>query len=334
MPIAARDYFGMKIAVLHLALLIGIFGLGSAFAADAPPQCSLKLAAELPVDMSRGSLLVKLQVDGHDGMFLVDTGSPYSMLNRRMVDELGLKPQLIPPGVRLIDEAGKPMTHYVIAKKLMLNNMVAEDKKFVVMGESGGASAIDGIFGANFLAAYDLELDIPHGRIRLFSQDHCPGQVVYWTQDFASSPFTMDANLHVVMQANLDGHSLPTLLDTGASISTLSAAVARRDFDFDPATAGVEPEGHVITGSGASLPVYQHRFANLTLGGVEFRNTELGIIPDKISRVLRGHDRIDAIESEKQLETPMVMGMHHLAKIRAYIAYGERTIYISAADAK
>jgi predicted aspartyl protease len=323
----------MKIAALRLALLIGMFGLGRAFAADAPPQCSLKLAAELPVDMSHGSLLVKLQVDGHDGMFLVDTGSPYSMLNRRMVDELSLKPQPIPPGVRLIDEAGKPMTHYVIAKKLMLNNMVAEDKKFVVMGENGSASSIDGIFGANFLAAYDVELDVPHGKIRLFSQDHCRGQVVYWTQDFASWPFTLDANLHVVMQANLDGHSLPTLLDTGASLSTLSATVARRDFDFDPAAAGIAPEGHLIAGSGASLPVYKHSFANLTLGGVEFHNTELEIMPDRVSRATRGHDRMDATDSETHLETPMVMGMHHLARIRAYIAYGERTIYISSADA-
>ena len=324
----------MKIAVLPLALLIGIFGLGPTFAADAPPQCSLNLAAELPVDITHGSLLVKLQVDGHDGMFLVDTGSPYSMLNRRMVDELGLKPQLIPPGVRLIDEAGKPMTHYVIAKKLMLNNMVAVDKKFVVMGESGGASSIDGIFGANFLAAYDVELDVPHGKIRLFSQDHCRGQVVYWTQDFDSSPFTLDANLHVVMRASLDGHSLPTLLDTGASPSTLSATVARRDFDFDPAAAGVEPEGHVTAGTGATLPIYKRRFANLTLGGVEFHNTEFEIMPDLTSHEMRGHDRIGATEWEKHLETPMVMGMHHLAKLRAYIAYGEQTIYISAADAK
>jgi hypothetical protein len=233
-----------------------------------------------------------------------------------------------------MDAAGKKMQHFVIAKKLMLNNMIAEDKEFAVMGEnSSDDSPLDGIFGANFLAAYDVELDVPHGKIRLFSQDHCKGQVVYWTQDFDSSPFILDANLHVVMRANLDGHSLATLLDTGASPSTLSATVARRDFDFDPAAAGVEPEGHVIAGSGATLPYYKHRFVNLTLGGVEFHNTEFEIMPDKTSREMRGQDRIGAMDSEKHLETPMIMGLHHLARVRAYIAYGERTIYISSADA-
>jgi predicted aspartyl protease len=322
----------MKITAIVLALAAGIF-CQAALAADAP-RCGLKLMAELPVDISHGALLVKLEVDGHDGNFLVDTGSPYSMLSARMVSALGLKPLPITPGLILYDAAGQQMKHFVTPKKLTLDHMIAENQEFVVMDEHGsGNSPLDGVFGANFLAAYDLELDVPHGKIRLFSHDHCKGQVVYWTQDYDSSPFTLDANLHIVMRASIDGHTLPTLLDTGASPSTLSATVARRDFDFDPAAAGVEPEGRVIAGSGASLPIYKHRFGNLTLGGVEFHNTEFEIMPDKTSWQMRGHDRTNATNSEKHLETPMIMGMHHLAKIRAYIAYGEGTIYISSADA-
>jgi len=322
----------MKITAIALALAAGMFGQ-AAVAADAP--CGLKLMAELPVDISHGALLVKLQVDGHDGNFMVDTGSPYSMLSARMVNVLGLKPLPITPGLVLFDAAGQQMKHFVIPKKLTVDKMIAEDKEFVVMDEHGsGDSPLDGIFGANFLGAYDVEMDVPHGKIRLFSQDHCKGQVVYWTQDYDSSPFTLDASLHLVLRATLDGHLLPTALDSGASSSILTATVARRDFDFDPAAAGVEPEGHVTAGSGASLPVYKHRFGSLTLGGVEFRNTELVIMPDKTSWQMRGHDHANATDSEKHLETPLIIGMRHLAKIRAYIAYGERTIYISAADAQ
>lgn len=322
----------MKIATIALALAAGLFSRPG-LAADAP-KCGLKLMAELPVDISHGALLVKLQVDGHDGNFLVDTGAPYSMITARMADTLGLKPLPITPGLILFDAAGKQIKHFVIPKKLTIDNMIAENKEFAVMDENGGRSPLDGIFGANFLAAYDVELDVPHGKIRLFSQDHCKGQVVYWTQDYDSSPFTLDANLHVVMHASIDGHTLPTLLDTGASPSVLTATVARRDFDFDPAAAGVEPEGQLIAGSGASLPIYKRRFGNLTLGGVEFHNTELEIMPDKLSWQMRGHDRTNATDSEKHLETPLIIGMHHLAKVRAYIAYGEGTIYISSADAQ
>jgi len=324
----------MKIVALCAAALIGCVGQ-TALGADAP-QCNLKLYAELPVDVSHGSLLVKLQIDGHDGMFLVDTGSPYSMLSKSMVDELGLKPLPITPGLILFDAAGRTMKHFVKAKKLMLDKMSAEDKEFVVMGENGGDDddRLAGIFGANFLAGYDVELDIPHGKMRLFSQDHCKGQVVYWTQDFDVVPFTVDVSLHMVMQATLDGYSLPTLLDTGASPSTLSATVARRDFNFDPAAAGIEPEGHVTTGSGATLPYYKHRFTNLTLGGVEFHNTELEVMPDKVSREMRDNDHSHTMDSEKHMMTPLVIGIHHLARLRAYIAYDERKVYFSAGDAK
>lgn len=322
----------MKTVTLFMAGLFAI--IGSPVHAAEAPQCGLKLMAELPVDISHGALLVKLQVDGHDGMFLVDTGSPYSMLSKGMVDAIGLKPLPITPGVVLMDAAGHTLRHYVRPKKLMLNAMAAEDKEFAVMGEESATSGLAGVFGANFLAAYDVELDMPHGKIRLFSQDHCKGQVVYWTPEYDAIPFAFDASLHVVMHADLDGHSLPALLDTGASPSTLSATVARRDFDFDPAAAGVEPEGHVLAGSGAALPYYSHRFANLTLSGVEFHNTELEVIPDKVSREMRGRDPSDATESEKHLATPLVVGIHHLARVRAYIAYNEHVVYFSAADAK
>jgi hypothetical protein len=218
---------------------------------------------------------------------------------------------------------------------LTVNGMIAEDKEFAVMGEDNAADApFDGIFGAAFLAAYDVELDLPHGKIRLFSQDHCKGQVVYWTQDYAALPFTVDASLHAVLQATLDGHLLPTMLDTGATPSTLSAQTARRDFNFDPAAARVEPDGKVFGGSGISLPYYKHRFTNLNLGGVEFHNTEPEVIPDKLSHIFRDHQRLDASASEQHLATVMTIGLHHLARIRAYIAYGERMIYISAGDAQ
>jgi hypothetical protein len=67
---------------------------------------------------------------------------------------------------------------------------------------------------------------------------------------------------------------------------------------------------------------------------VEFHNTELEVIPDKLSHIFRDHQRLDASASEQHLATVMTIGLHHLARIRAYIAYGERMIYISAGDAQ
>jgi hypothetical protein len=103
----------MKIATFCLATLVCILGQAAAWAADAPPKCGLVLMTELPVDISQGRLLVKMQIDGHDGMFLIDTGSAFNMLSRHMVEVLNLHPALITPSMKLMDAAGATMNHFV-----------------------------------------------------------------------------------------------------------------------------------------------------------------------------------------------------------------------------
>ena len=76
-------------------------------------------------------------------------------------------------------------------------------------------------------------------------------------------------------------------------------------------------------GSGASLPYYKHKFGNLDVGGVEFHNTELQVIADKMTRIMRDHERHTDLQSQEHLPTQVTLGLHHLSRIRAYIAYGE-----------
>lgn len=318
------------VAALSLAfsLLVPIPGQ-----AAETPVCGLQRVAELPVKTDNGELLVKMQIEGHDAWMMIDTGSPINLISPRLVKELNLRPLTI-TGALVADAAGATMKHFVHIKKLTLNGMVAEDQEFIVMGESAaGEIPFDGIFSAGFLAAYDVELDLAHGKLRLFTQDHCKGQVVYWTQDFVTVPFTIDASLHIVMPVTLDGQSLRAMLDTGATPSTLSSQTARRTFNIDPAGAGEKPDGQEMTGSGATLPYYKHRFADLAIGGVEFHNTEFKIMPDKMTRMIRDHQRYNETQAEQHIATQVTIGLHHLSRIRAYIAYGERMLYISAADA-
>ncbi len=324
----------MKVAVLCLASLVGAFLQPAARAADTE-QCELKRVAELPVTIDEGRLLIQVEIEGRKASVLVDTGSPFSMISGQLADELQLHKSPIASG-RAYDAAGKSLQHFVKIKKLTLNGMSAEDQTFVVMGENGSAPrSFDGVFGANFLAAYDIELDIPHGKMGLFLPNHCKQIPIYWTQNFAAVPFVLDASLHMVMTANLDGKSVRAMIDTGAGPTIIGAQTARQAFDVDPAASGQEPDGQEHTGSGASLAYYKHRFGVLDIGGVQFRNTELFILPDKMSRITRDHQSYGLRpESETNEATPLIIGIHHLARLRAYIAYRDRMIYISAGDAQ
>lgn len=323
------------LAAFCLASCLGLLAPATSWGAEAA-QCSLQRAAELPVKTDRGRLLIEVAIEGHDAWLQVDTGSPGSLITARLADELKLQRSSI-SGTRVYDVAGGELQHYVHIKTLTLGGMTAENLSFIVMGEKAPADdrLYDGIFGANFLSAYDVELDVPHGMIRLFAHNHCKTPPLYWTQNFVSLPFVLDASAHMVMTATLDGKPLHAMIDTGASPSALSIAVARRTFDIDPVAAGQKPDGESHTGSGAALVLYKHRFDVLDIGGVSFHNTDLYLIPDKTSRIMRDHNPADmGPASETNEITPLIIGMHHLARLRAYIAYESRTIYISAGDAQ
>ncbi len=319
-------------AIVCLAIVANA-GAGSANAADGPGGCTLKRIASLDADTSHGSLMIKVQIEGRDSWLGVDTGSPVSMINKTVADELKIPMRKAREGA-IIDAAGKSARHFVVVHRLNLNGMVAEDTPFVMMGENGPAiMGEDGIFGANFLTSYDVEFDLAHHKMNLFKQDHCPGNVVYWTQDYAVVPFRLDASLHATFEASLDGKPLRALLDTGASSTVLSAQMARRMFDFDPVAAGVTPDGNLIAGGGELMPFYLHRFGSLTLGGVEFKNIEVKVATDRMSSVMRDKMPRDVDQMEGTAVTPLIIGLSHLAKLRVYIAYGEQMVYFSAANA-
>jgi predicted aspartyl protease len=303
--------------------------------AEDPKTCTLRRVAALDADISDGVLLIKIQIEGRDTWAQVDTGSPIGFIDKALAQELKLTLRPAREGA-FYDAAGKFAQHFVVVHKLGLNGMIAEDIPFLVNGEnrSSGPSKIGGVFGANFLSAYDVELDLAHGKLNLFKQDHCPGNVVYWTQDYDVVPFRIDGSLHATFMASLDDQSLRTLLDTGATSTILASQVARHRFNFDPEAAGIKADGSLSSLGGTELPYYKHRFGSLTIGGVQIRNPELTILADKTTRIIRDNAPKDPTQLGMTEETPLILGLNYLSKLRVYIAYGERKVYFSAANAQ
>jgi predicted aspartyl protease len=302
--------------------------------AAAEEQCGLKRVAALEANTDSGDLLIKIQINGHDTMALVDTGSPFDMISPQLAAELKLPLIPVREGA-VVDFSGRSLKHMVKVQKVTLGTMSAEDTPFLVAGEDrGGPMPFGAIFSANFLESYDVELDLAHNKVNLFLPDHCPGQVVYWTKNYDVVPFQTDGSLHAVLHVTLDGQSLPALIDTGASLTMLSAQTARHLFNIDPAADGTKPDGFLHGGMGEELPYFRHRFSSLEIGGVAFHNTELVLMPDKLSRWAREHNPTGPSASfEQNFETRVTIGLHHLTRIRAYLAFREQKLYISAADA-
>jgi hypothetical protein len=89
-------------------------------------------------------------------------------------------------------------------------------------------------------------MDFGAGKLNDFSQDHCPGKVVYWNPAAVSAvPMRVRNRTKIELDVTLDEHSFKAVLDTGASRSTISLAMAHGVFGLEPGSPGVTRSGNV-----------------------------------------------------------------------------------------
>jgi predicted aspartyl protease len=317
-----------------LGLLVCV-GLSAAPLAVAAPDCALKKLASFDVTIDSGALLTKAQIDGKDVQVMLDTGSPYNLINKYLADELKLPRQRM-QGYTVTDAAGKEISHTVRAHTIALGDFKTEDVPFLVAGEDEhGHFSRQAVIGNMFLEGDDLELDLAHGKVSIFLPDHCPGQVVYWTHEYVPIPIKTQESGHIVLPVTLDGKTTFALLDTGASRSLVSKRLAETNFNIVPEQGKDKPDGFMVAGTGATLPIYRHIFGKFDIGGIEFHNTELEISPDRMDRAMSGrrNDPHITLQEELAVDTPIVLGLPHLAKLRLYFAFKEHMLYVTPANA-
>ena len=191
------------------SLLVVIFSLLAFSAARGGEQepCHLQRLAQIDMGMDdRGNVTVPISLQGHSFAMVVDTGGMYSMLAPSTVATVGGE-------IRPIGRSGYYMAGNIklkdmaTVKDVRLGNMVGDEEQFLVMPEETVVPGDGGTFGADYLSHFDIDFDFAQAKLRLFSQDHCDGKVVYWTQDATALtvvPFEMDDQRHITLKVILD----------------------------------------------------------------------------------------------------------------------------------
>lgn len=219
------------------------------------------------------------------------------------------------------DAHGESIDTYVAVKQLGLGGKTfPKTVDFLVVGEKSaegqqaevaGGDAIVGTIGMNLLKLMDMELDMASRRVSFFSQDHCRGEVVYWAQSWAELPMTYRGMVTSV-KVKLDGKSIKATLDTGSPTTAIDRDLAESLFDFSPTAPGVEHSGQSGSATGSLRDSYTKQFKTLDFGGVTVHNPKMEVV--------------DFGERE------IILGMNYLSQLRLYFAYGEKKLYITAAD--
>lgn len=278
----------------------------SANVAGADESCQLLRYVVLPMapDLA-GRITVPLALDGQKMNMLVDTGGAYSALGARAAKRIALEPKKM-RYVQFHMFGGHKIDQYVTVKQMDIAGSVIADRDFVLLPEGQEIAGADGFVGAEFLKLFDVDFDFAGGKLSLFSQKHCPGQVVYWADDFAVVPFKLGDGGHISVNLLLDGKEVEALLDTGASHTVMSLETAAYAFDLDEET--IKKDGH--------------SFETLSFGGVTVSHPEISLISDTDSKLLGGFRR-----------PKIIIGMNVLRQLHLYIAYKEQKLYVTAASA-
>jgi hypothetical protein len=191
-----------------------------------------------------------------------------------------------------------------------------------------------GVLSRDQLFQYDLDIDFANGVLKLFSPDHCQGNVLYWKAAAVAVGEFDTGGGHINVQVTLDGQKLNAIIDSGSINSVLSADVARRWFGLTADSPGMKQSG--MAANDPQYPVYQREFSELDFNGVAARKPVMTIWPNVINRNSNGNLRnifSRAIPMSAGIAPPqMIIGMDILSKLHIYFAFREHHMYVSAAN--
>jgi predicted aspartyl protease len=315
-------------------------------------DCTLKQMASLDMTvLPSGLLAVPVALNDVQELFLVDTGGVFTKISAKAAMKHGLVDTN--SGVELYGGGnGKLALTSANVKSFKVGNNEARNFHIGIVHDKPDSSAPSslpsqeegsetvGELAPDFLSLFDVEIDMAKRKLNLFSQDHCPEKVVYWTQSgYAELPFRFTGGLiaatpHIQLRMTLDGHELSAALDTGAQASFLQEKAAMQIFGIDENSAGVTKSPLTTE----KFPLYRKQFGSLTLNGLTVQNPQIDIFRNKAADAFRME------HSEKSRDDPIygtsldmenfALGMNVLSKLHLYIAYKEHRIYLTAADAK
>jgi predicted aspartyl protease len=312
-----------------LVAMAALMNFGAANAAS----CDLKQIASIPMQLTANNrLLLDATINNQPVKIMVDTGAALSALNKKFATRMGMSISSTRENVYGL--SGKALNEQTSVETLRLGGKTSADILFVVKptGSDGTDGEAVGLFGADYLQNYDVEIDIAGGKLNLFSQDHCPGQMVYWAPEFFKTPIFFENNtpyLRPMLDIAIEGKGMRALLDTGAPHSVMRLAVAAGRMGLSPDTPGMEYVGEGSGVEGHTLPVYRHTFQLMNFGEITLHNTPMEIIPiDTAAHVnaIGSHIKISAGE-----EPDVLIGMSLMKQLHLIIAYSENAIYYTIA---
>ncbi len=265
--------------------------LGLLFTAAVPAQACVRVA-EVPLRLVDGFPVVGASLAGRSVSFVVDTGAQGMLVTPGIAEMLGLPLSGL---TRVFGTGGSQAARVVGLPGLRLGGAAMAELSAPVLALPVAlevAPPLAGLLGASLLSRFDLEFDLPGGRMALWAPGDCAmprGTVL---------PLEVSRAGEAFVPVRVNGQSLLALVDSGSRATILSEAVARRLGVSAPASANTAPGV-----DGVRLPV-GHTRVRLGLGDEAAVEVPVSVAPLQL-------DRGD-----------MLLGLDQLGRRRVWVLYG------------
>ncbi len=235
----------------------------------APTQadCSLTMVAQMPLQVQDHLLVVPAGINGKWVNLVVDSGAERTTLSQAVADRLGL-PHDPRYRTRALGIGGRTVTEDADIDRLVLGGVHFPMDRVAVgtfdLQNDRGLHA-DGLLGADILLAFDMDIDVPGGKLTLYHARQCPKAKPPWTEPAVAIPGVSDRKDRLLLPFELDNLAGMAILDTGAGRDVIGADMARR-MDLNQQTMAADIKVRQRGIGPAEAVGYLHRFNLLRIG--------------------------------------------------------------------
>ena len=312
---------------MRIAILAAL-ALAAAMPARADDDCRLKQIADYTLTKAAGGdYLFPIEIGGQQRWFEVGLNTPFSAIKGDFADAQKFPSKDLPQGITAQVD-GRAVTQQVTVGEFHVGPVRgAKFAMFRVDGLLSNDPSVIGIAGMDLLANFDVELDLKHSRMRLFSQDHCRGEAVYWADRYAMVPFEKDRSGHFTFSMRLDGERVHVdfAVDTGAAEMDMN--VAKRIFGLDETKPGMQA---VKDGGGTS---WRYPFKTLGLDGVQILSPAIFLVRRAGPECKPYHPGAEYQGTTCYGTADLTLRDAELRQMRLYFAFKEQKLYATPADA-
>ncbi len=307
--------------VTALTFAFAFIGVTVAQGDGAPPvaPCQPKQAMQLDIRTGpQGHVEVPLSINGHTDWFAVDTGGAFSMITYPLAARLKLRLQPFPYGMQLY--GGVQLYQAAVADSVTFGKLTASNFGFLAVPQSAFELDMGGVVGIDILRNYDVEIDPAGGKFGFYLPGNCPSPVQSWNNgSYARLPFVMMPEGHILVTLSIEGKPVKAVLDTGSEGASMTLETARRIFGIrydNPDLKAIRP---IAINGQKPTTSYRYPFRSLMFGSLEVKNPEIELIP---------------AEAAGDSPPELLLGQGILREFHIYIAYKQRMIYATRAEAR